>query len=137
MLQRLENWPQRLHELIETRRRQPFVWGENDCCIFALEHGVRAVTGILLLPEVPRPRTAIAAGRFLLRRGYRDVFSLATELLGQPVPFPRMAGRGDVVGLESPGVKALGVCVGAACATPGSHGLLFVPRSFVVRAWRL
>ena len=30
-------WRERLHALVLERRRMPFAWGENDCCLWAAD----------------------------------------------------------------------------------------------------
>ena len=42
--QRSADWPERLADMIEQRRSEPFAWGANDCCLFPADV-VRAMTG--------------------------------------------------------------------------------------------
>lgn len=137
MLLRFPDWPSRLSTYIDARRSEPFRWGANDCCTFALEGAVQAITGIDLLPGVRRPTSARSAVLFLKARGHQDSSGLADELLGLRLSSPRLAQRGDVVAFRSDRGVTLGVSVGSAVAAPGLHGLVFLPRLVVVMAWRI
>ena len=41
---RREDWPERLLAFARSRERQPFVWGTNDCALFAADAAL-AMTG--------------------------------------------------------------------------------------------
>ena len=43
-IKRYSDWPERLAKFIANTRQKPFVWGENDCCLFAMDC-VEAITG--------------------------------------------------------------------------------------------
>lgn len=135
-LKRRPDWPRRLDAFIRERRSHPYVYGANDCGIWLLAW-VAAATGIELLPGLTPPTTARAAARFLLARGHRDVAGLAVELLGPPLPTPKLAGRGDVVAFEQGGDRHLAIVTGAAAATPGRDGILWVPRPLWQRGWKI
>lgn len=137
MLRRFDDWPRRLHAFIRARREMPFEWGRNDCCTFALEGNVVALTGIDLLPGVPRPASGFGAARFLRARGHEDATGLATELLGEPIEQVAFAQRGDVVALPHGDEATLGVCVGADVAAPALAGLEFFPVRLGLLAWRV
>lgn len=42
---RKENWPTLLSDFIKLKMDQPFIWGQNDCCLFAAD-AVLELTGI-------------------------------------------------------------------------------------------
>jgi hypothetical protein len=131
---RLHDWPERLAELIQQRLASPFAWGSNDCCLFAAD-AILATTG-----EDPaaalRGAYSDAAGALGVLNG-RQPADLAGELLGDPLPTPALAHRGDIVCHETDGRQTLGVCVGDQWCAPGDEGLVFQPMSQVRLAWRV
>lgn len=135
-LTRRPDWPRRLDDFIRERRSRSYAYGRNDCGIWLLAW-TQAATGVELLPGLVPPTSARAAARFLLARGHRDVEGLAFELLGAPLPSPRVAGRGDVVSFEGAGERHLAIVTGAVAATPGRDTLLWVPRSLWKRGWKI
>lgn len=132
---RLPYWESRLAAFIETRRRQPFAWGSQDCCQLA-----RALVEVLT-------GTDPAAGWGL--RAYRTARGAASQLrrLGGLEALPARAGcvevavllaqRGDVALVPNAGQPALGVVTSGGVAFAGEHGLCFVPLSVCTRAWRV
>lgn len=134
-LHRYPDWPQRLSAYVNERRSLPYVYGSNDCGSFVID-GIGALTGVDLLPNVVRPTSAVGAQRFLIVNGYGDVEGLMTALLGDPLPSPKLAQRGDVVSFESSGETHLALVVSSAAATPGRDGLLWVPRPMWRTGWK-
>lgn len=47
---RLSNWEMRLSDYVISKKREPFEYGVNDCCLFA-SGAVEAVTGENPIPE--------------------------------------------------------------------------------------
>ncbi|MCA3194500.1 MAG: hypothetical protein INH12_31060 [Cupriavidus sp.] len=133
-MQRLHDWPERLAAFIEARRERAFSWGESDCCLFVCD-GIEAMTG-----TDPGERWR---GLYQSERGARRVLrdnggvsGLATLILGHPVP-PALAGRGDVVVIDTPAGEALALCVGANIAAQGEWGLEFHPSSAARASWKV
>lgn len=135
-LHRYPDWPRRLSAYVSERRSLPYAYGSNDCGSFVID-GIAAMTGADLLPNVVRPVSAIGAQRFLIVNGYCDVEGLMTALLGDRLPSPKVAQRGDVVSFESGGETHLALVVSSAAATPGRDGLLWVPRALWRAGWKV
>lgn len=97
---RREDWPSRLHDVIEAARETPFAWGSHDCCTFAAAC-VEAVTGRNVWPASRRYTTEQGAYRAL--RGLGDGYLTDTidDILG-PRKAPFRAGRGDIVAVHTP-----------------------------------
>lgn len=133
-MERLSNWPARLAEFVEARRERAFSWGESDCCLFVCD-AIEAMTG-----TDPGARwrglyqTEKGARRILRDNG--GVAGLATLILGQPVA-SALAGRGDVVLIDTPGGEALALCTGANIAAQGIGGIEFYPAVAAKAAWKL
>lgn len=136
MLQRHPDWPQRLSAFIRDRRSVGYEYGTNDCGCLVLD-AIAALTGAVLIPSADRPTSRAAAARFLVARGWGDVETMMTALLGPPLATPRLAGRGDVVSFEAQGERHLALVAGTAAATPGRDGLLWVPRALWVNGWKV
>lgn len=131
---RLRDWPQRYAALIAQRMAAPFAWGTNDCCTFAGDV-VFAITGAdPLQPELRGHRTEREALRSLADMG--DIVALTTEALGEPVP-PSYATTGDVVLVQVKGRDALAVCNGRGALMPGPEGLVVVPITDALLAWKV
>ena len=148
-LVRIDNWPSLLEQELQARFARPFVWGENDCCIFAASL-VEAMTGVDLAAKWRgRYTKALGAGRFLKKEGGLEglMQKLAAKHAMEALPSVLYARRGDVVLMdvpttvatngESAGGPALGICVGARVAAAGENGVVFVPLEQARRAWRV
>lgn len=136
---RLQDWPERLQEVLERHAALPFAWGASDCLLMPMD-GVSAMTGIDPAAEIRgRYRTARGAARHLRERGHRTVGdAFAAHFPEIPVA---MAGRGDLGVVRLPasdgyaGVIVFGLGAwGKDAARPGN---IFVPRSAIVRAFRV
>ncbi|NUA26101.1 DUF6950 family protein [Cupriavidus basilensis] len=132
-MQRLEDWPTRLAEFIEARHERAFSWGGSDCCLFVCD-AIEAMTG-----TDPGSRwRGIYSSEKGARRVLRDndgVAGIATLVLGLPVP-PALAGRGDVVLIDTPHGEALGICLGAQVAAQGPDGIAFMAIGSAKAAWK-
>jgi hypothetical protein len=135
-LVRLADWPERLAALLFVRLSSPFIWGANDCCLFAAD-AVQATTGTDPAAHLRGSySTATQAARVLAEHG--GVRAIATQALGEPMPHAAMAQRGDVVCVPLDGRDTLGVVAGDGqwCA-PGELGLVYRPMAEVQTAWRV
>ena len=133
-MQRLEDWPTRLSEFIEARRERAFSWGYSDCCLFVCD-GIEAMTG-----TNPGARwRGLYASEKGARRVLRDnggVAGIATLVLGAAVP-PALAGRGDVVLIDTPHGEALALCLGVLIAAQGQTGIEFMEQKRAKAAWKV
>lgn len=134
LMERLEDWPARLVEFIEARRERAFCWAESDCCLFVCD-AIEAMTGA---DPGARWRGLYASERGA-RRVLRDnggVAGIATLVLGAAVP-PALAGRGDVVLIDTPQGEALALSLGAAVAAQGHAGIEFLSMARAKQAWKI
>lgn len=127
---RFEHWPETLSEFIEARRNTPFVWGETDCTLFAAD-AVKALTGV--------DPAAQYRGKYSDQKGALRLIKEAGSLSGlvplESIPV-QFASRGDVVLLDTESGQALGVHLGRVIAGQGPTGLMFVPTSHALAAWK-
>lgn len=129
---RLNDWPERLAEYVESRRAAPFEYGSHDCCQFAAG-AVEAMTGDNPAALYPY-RNELGAKRIIVEHGGLD--ALLTGVLGEPC-HPAMAGRGDIVLAELELGPTAGVCLGRNCVFPADVGVTFRPRSVIASAWKV
>ena len=128
---RTHDWPEALADYVDQRRGMPHQWGSNDCCRF-VAGAVHAMTGRDPMADVRGIKTARAAARVLRRAPLRE---LVTQRLGEPLPSPLLAQRGDVVLVQQGNEHLLAVCLGEAWAAPGVAGLEAGDMQHAVLAW--
>ena len=134
MTARLNDWQTRMEAFVCQRTDAPFVWGVNDCAIFASDC-VLAMTGQDPAPDgLRKHRTAKQAYRSIERHG--GLPAIATAALGQPIAV-LMAGVGDVVLVSAGKRDALAICNGATALAPAAAGLVAVPMAGARMAWRV
>ncbi len=136
-LKRLPDWPERLAGKINDSRLKPFVWGENDCCLFAMDC-VGAITGIDLAKPYRGYKTQIQALRMLNKNG--GVAGIADSVAAQyniPEVPPLTAQRGDVCLFDIGRGDTLGIVAGEYIFAPGAEGLIGFPILQAVRTWRI
>lgn len=130
-MMRREDWPERLAAFLDARRYTPFDWALNNCASFTAD-AVEAMTGDR--PLIPEYASERAAARLLATRGLRDRVNDAMA----PEIGAAFARRGDVVMFRNDDDReTLGVCEGAYIAAPGADGLVLLPMSRAVAAWRV
>ena len=130
---RFPDWQARLGALLAERRTMGFIWGKNDCCLFAADC-VQACTGIDPAAGHRDYSDALGAARSLERFG--GVPGVGDALAGEPIG-PLMARVGDIGLVRHAGRNALVVCNGdnwLAVAEP--CGLVTLPLRSATRAWR-
>lgn len=134
---RLDGWEARLDAVIEAARHEPYALGHHDC--FRLACGViQALTGIDRWSEFSgsyrTKREALAA-----IAAHGATFEAAGDwFFGYTRVDWRHARRGDIVALQTAdGEKHLGVCLGWQAAYLAPEGLVFLPVSGALCAWRV
>lgn len=130
---RVNGWEVQLAAAVEDARVAAFAWGVMDCATWAFDVR-RALTGNdAAAAWRGRYSTSGGASRTLRRLGCRTPAELAQSILGEPLPTPLLAQRGDIVATED----ALGVCIGQDCAFLAPAGLTLRPLTAVQLAWRV
>lgn len=126
-----------LANFLKDRSVASFVWGENDCCVFAAD-AVLVQTGRDPMHRLRGSYDDEAGAARILSKpgGLRDMVS--AWLPGEPLPLVTIAQRGDVVLFESGAGPALGICVGdkfAAVSRDGGIG--YFSMRHALTAWRV
>ncbi|MBB1601586.1 DUF6950 family protein [Variovorax sp. UMC13] len=134
-----------LDAFIDARRNTPFEYFLQDCAHIAADW-VFAKTGADPLADLRSPggpfeaRNLLAALRLVRAAGGYQ--AMATQRLGADLP-PLLAQRGDVMlvmsGRPVGRVRGFtfGVCTGSHIAAPDNDGLVFLPITSGVAAWRV
>lgn len=84
-LTRVDNWNDRLWENLLRHLERPFVWGANDCVLFAANHIDEICASSVYVAVLERWSYSDAAGaaRIIAKNG--GLRSLVSGLLGEPV----------------------------------------------------
>jgi hypothetical protein len=144
-LKRKINWDsQELENFFRERRSQPFAWGTNDCCIFPAD-AILAMTGTDIAVDFREKYSDEASAYTLIKAvtGGANVADAAAWCAAKfglaELPNTKFAQRGDLVVLEDAGRIIAGVVglTGRHCISVGENGLLRLPMSGVLRAWRV
>lgn len=135
--QRRHDWPERLAEMVESRRHQPFAWGAHDCCSFAADVTV-ALTGRDPLAEYRgRYATEAEAEALIGGRGLALFVADVMERAGAPEVPIMQAQRGDWAMVMLGNMPLVGIVLGPHICAPGQDGLAFMPLRRAVRAWAI
>ena len=130
------DWHIRLDTFIRENMLTPFEWGKFDCCLFVAD-AVEAMTGTdFAAPFRGRYTTATGSARALKKYGSGDVKSTLTSLFGEPLP-RLLAGRGDIVLVNSDYGHALGICWGGQIWVTGPAGLHALAPAEALCTWRV
>lgn len=118
------------------RAAEPFVWGVNDCCVFAADWVLR-VTGCDPMPAIRGKYSDEAMAKRIIGYG-GSIKLMATAALGPALPTVATGQRGDIVLFETEAGPALGICVGEKfAAVPPEGGLKYFAMRHAVTAWRI
>src|SRR5690554_354752 len=102
MMERYNDWPERLAAFVETRRARVFSWGSQDCALFAAD-AVLEMTGVDPAKGLRGYKSARGAANRIKKAG--GMRALASNL---PQKHPGLAQRGDVVLVELDGRETFG-----------------------------
>jgi hypothetical protein len=132
-MMRRNDWQIQLEALVRDRMQQPFVWGSNDCALFAAD-AVEVMTGDRPCPELRAHRDARSGLRTLAAAG--GVRAIATRALGDAIPV-QLARVGDIVVVPTGKREALAVCNGTCAIAVAPVGLTAIPMEHARAAWRV
>jgi hypothetical protein len=137
------DWSTRLSKFLVDRDQVPFAWQANDCATFSCD-AIQAITGVDL--------AAVYRGTYKTQRGslrairkvcggssVEDAAVHAATQHNLPEINPRMAGRGDWVLLPNGEQRMLGIVAldGKHAVAVADQGLIFVPLTRALRAWKI
>lgn len=133
---RIPHWERHLASALASARTTPFVWGRHDCATWVFELRTSLTGG----PDTAarwrgRYSTAYGAALTLRRLGWSSLEEMGWDLLGEPLPTPKVARRGDILLGGAP--LAFGVCAGRSGTFLTPEGLTELPLSDCHLAWRI
>lgn len=133
---RYRDWADRLNQHIKQHLNTPFKWGEFDCCLFPA-NAIQTMTGIDFAEEFRgHYSTAIGAKRALVKYGQGNI-KLTIEAKFGPALHRLMAGRGDLVLIDTPLGEALGMVWSGKIWATGEHGLITLPMRNALCCWEV
>lgn len=130
-LTRISTWEQALSDYIESKRDEPFVYGINDCCMFAAG-ATEAMTGVDPIPEFRNQYDSLKTSLKALKEiGAGDLEKTIDGKLPEiPVGW---AQRGDVAFFD----ESLGVVMDGYAWFVSDDGLERVPREMWTKTWSI
>ena len=131
MIERIPNWESALSDYILSKRDEPFVYGQNDCCMFAAGAMI-VITGIDPIPEFRGKYKSLTSSIKALKEfGAGDLEKTIDGKLPEiPVGLAR---RGDVAFYDG----SLGVVMDGYAWLVSDDGLERIPRSEWTKAWSI
>lgn len=142
IIRRNNDWPEALSAAVNAARHRPFVWGSNDCALFAADV-IEAMTGTDVAKKFRgKYKTARGAAGQMKRfagGGIPELADKIAEQYGLDAIEPAFAQRGDVVQLDAGDDigPCLGICIGANFVAAGPDCLSEWPLVHAQRAWRI
>jgi hypothetical protein len=144
MVQREQNWEMLLHNFVESRKKQPFKYGINDCALFVAD-AIQAMTGTDVAADFRGKYTDMLSSLAIIKQvtggtTVEDVavFEFAKSGIKE-LSTVKLAQRGDVVLCNNEGAPALGIVYlnGIDGLFVGTDGLFKVAVLACRRAWRV
>lgn len=133
---RKNDWANSLHTYIKAHLNTPFEWGTFDCCLFPAG-AVMAMTDIDFAEEFRgHYSTAMGAKRALIKYGSGDIKKTMVNKFG-PMLHRLMAGRGDLVLINTPWGEALGIVWSGKIWATGEQGLITMPLRNALGCWEV
>lgn len=127
------DWRMRFDALIADRMGRPFVWGVQDCCLFAADCAV-IVSGADPACGL-RGTYSDAAGALRALASIGGIEGAGARF-GAPI-LPLMARTGDVGLVPCGDREALAVCASSVWLAPSVAGLAAMPFEAARMAWRV
>ena len=130
---RLPDWQLRLADFGKARASVPFSWGSNDCCTFAAA-AVEAIRGENPMAHAAAYDSEFGALRLIASAG--SLRALISSFLGVEIS-AKAAAVGDVVLVMNEGAELVAICNGVNAMAPGPGGMVALPMTAAVAAWRI
>lgn len=133
---RLEDWEQRLSEVIYKSQHRPFKYGSNDCALF-VARCIEAVTGEKVAEDVLETYTSeIGALRIVASNG-GTLRAAVSKIIHREAQEIDKVQAGDPILYRSTFEEHLGVCLGEFSAVTGDRGLIEMRTNLCDCCWNL
>jgi hypothetical protein len=137
---RPENWPALLWRFVQDRQSKPFVWGEQDCCLFAADW-VHELHGIDLAADVRGAYASALGAARIVGHGFTLATFVGDRLAAHGFEKSPVLGasRGDVVAAHVGAYSRLcfGVVVDHRAAFPAPAGLMAISLNQSAHCWKI
>lgn len=133
-LHKIPSWAERLTFYVMENQFKPYVWGQHDCVLFAM-NGIWVTTGVDPIPEyrVSLWKSEAEARAMLEAEGG---LITAMDKRFKRRPNTQTFWRGDpVLVYDKDGLPSLALCTGRSCAAPGEEEVLYMPMKDAVIVW--
>jgi len=132
------HWPDLLADFIAEKRAAPFVWGKNDCCLFACDWILKA-RGVDLAEDLRGTYSSALSGWRVVRQlgGVQEIARDRCDKYGFTIVPIGLAGRGSVVTCQTRHGSALGVVIGAHAIFPAPISVAHIRVTECEIAWRI
>lgn len=133
-MSRVPNWSTKLFDFVADPINQTFVWGSNDCVLFAA-NTVLAITGVDHLFDLRGSwHDEFSAMRQL--RAHGGLYEAVRSRMGEPLANPNFVQRGDIAMIPGERGALLAVSVGDHYVMPSAaHGLVRVRPASIITVW--
>lgn len=135
MLTRKQDWQLHFEKCVSDNYNKKFEWGTHDCWLWSANL-VLAITGEDIAKEY-RGKYNSARTALEIIKTYGGISELCTKYVGKEPVSPLFASVGDLVLIEYLRQEAMAICDGRTVLTTGSDGLLSLPISTTIKAWRI
>jgi hypothetical protein len=130
---RKQGWEKRLTDFLEAQRKLPFVWGQNDCVLFASKAANEVVDRDLTPEMLGYGEYDKARAIEILREHGGDISGIFDKHFKRKVK--SMAQRGDIALVKHKDQKAAGVIVGRYVMCKTLDGMINVPMNDAIIVW--
>lgn len=129
-----------LTEFLKDYQHRPFETGVNDCALFVADW-FRVLTGNDLAKSFRgKYSTDLGSARLIRKLGYQnltDFIETTADNNAHRLQEPALAQRGDIVWFKSRNIHLCGIVVSGGVAAISQHGLVVLPITGIVTAWRV
>ncbi|TPN44466.1 hypothetical protein FJ981_28125 [Mesorhizobium sp. B1-1-4] len=139
-MNRLPDWPARLHDFIDGVKRSPFAWDGHDCFIGWAADAVLAMTGEDIAARYRgKYKTAKGGAAVLRRAGFDNLADGMASLLPEYPEGVSRAKLGDIAAIPTDGPFgwSLGIVNGETILTAGEKAMGVSPLLTATRAFRV
>lgn len=130
---RREDWLEKMWSTIEQHQSTAFVWGENDCCLFAAKVVDAMCDSEFEKQLKEKYNDQDSAIRYIVEEGGME--KAVSGYLGESKT--GRAQRGNVVLFEGALGETLGICIGSTIAAVSDSGVIYMPRSATICYWTI
>jgi hypothetical protein len=127
------NWQMNLLNVIEAADKRPFLWGENDCLLFAADC-VKAMCGDDLAAAYRGTYNSELTAKKVLLKTHGTLEKAIGAFL--PEVHVKLAQRGDIAVIDNGGNRCAGVVWSGGVYAMGVNGVVLM-RQPPLRVWRV